>query len=877
LGYTQLLDAALTLPLTPPRTLTGSLTRSRFRVQGAVQGVGFRPWCAQQAAELALAGWVRNDAQGLICELQGAPEAVHAFARRLREQAPPLARVERIEQLALPVWAPWPSGADGTGEAGRARFHILPSETDAATALATSLPPDTAPCADCLAELFDPANRRWRHPFITCTQCGPRFSITARLPYDRPNTSLADFPLCPACAAEYHTPGNRRHHAQPIGCPACGPRIALWRPDGTPLPAITTPEVLADAVARLNAGQVLAVKGVGGYHLMADARQPATLARLRAAKQRAHKPFALMLPTLASARQWVQLSATEEMGEMGEPEEQARQDAADAANGLPGESFTGYTQKLLTDPRRPIVLLPCLPGVAQAHPLIAPGLEEWGVMLPPSPLHLLLCHEALGRPSGTDWLNAPHAPLWVLTSANPGGEPLVTQEEEAVARLGGAAGLADALLVHDRPILSRLDDSVRRPLGRDAQGRPHTVWIRRARGWVPEPVPLPGVSADAPPVLALGGWLKNTVCVTRGNEAFVSPHLGDLGNAPSRRALVEMVERLCGFLGVKPALIAHDLHPDFFSTQHAHALAQTWGVPTLPVQHHHAHAAAVLAEHGGHADALALVLDGTGLGTDGTPWGGELLHLRADAPATSPAAWLAQFTRLGHLPTLRLAGGDQAAAQPWRLGAAVLMAAGQGERIAERYVAQPQAALVATLLARGLNSPPTSSAGRLFDAAASLLADVQHHSHEAHAATVLEALAQRCPPEQATPWAGAWHLCAEGVLSWPGLWQHLAEAGEPSPEREAHHPARAAQAAAQFHATLVAALAAWVQHHTRAQGVTRVALGGVCFVNRLLRNGLHASLSAAGLDVLEARHLPPGDGGLSFGQAAVALASLVES
>jgi len=792
--------------------------RVRFSVQGAVQGVGLRPWCVQQAAELALAGWVRNDAQGLVCELQGAPEAVRAFARRLREQPPPLARVVHVEQLHLTPLAE-------AGEMGALR--ILASESNAATALATSLPPDTAPCADCLAELFEPTNRRWRHPFITCTQCGPRFSITARLPYDRPHTSLADFPLCPACAAEYHTPGNRRHHAQPIGCPDCGPRIALWRPDGTLLPATGTAEVLTEAVARLNAGQVLAVKGIGGYHLMADASQPAALARLRQAKQRAHKPFALLAPTLASARQWVRLNEDE--------------------------------AALLADPRRPIVLLPCQPGVAAAYPLLAPGLDEWGVMLPPSPLHLLLCHEALGRPVGTDWLNAPHAPLWVLTSANPGGEPLVTDEHEAVARL---ADLADALLVHDRPILSRLDDSVRRPLGRDAQGRPHSAWVRRARGWVPEPVPLPHVSADAPSVLALGGWLKNTVCVTRGNEAFVSPHLGDLGNAPSRRALVEMVERLRGFLGVKPALIAHDLHPDFFSTLHAHALADAWQVPTLPVQHHHAHAAAVWGEHATHADTLALVLDGTGLGLDGTPWGGELLHLRADAPA--------HFTRLGHLPTLRLAGGDQAATQPWRLGAALLMAVGQGERIAERYAAQPGAGMVATLLKRGFNSPPTSSAGRLFDAAASLLADVHQHSHEAHAATVLEALAQRCPPDQATPWADAWAISAEGVLSWPGLWRQLAQA-------QTDTPAQAARAAAQFHATLAAALAAWVLHHARTLNTPRVALGGGCFVNRLLRNHLYAALTAAGVTVLEARQLPPGDGGLSFGQAAVALAHLVES
>ncbi|HMW23798.1 MAG TPA: carbamoyltransferase HypF, partial [Burkholderiaceae bacterium] len=586
--------------------------RLHLHLRGTVQGVGFRPWCAQQALALGLSGWVRNDAAGLQCELQGPADALRAFTQRLRQSPPPLARIDTLQQTPQTL---------RTDEAG---FRILAS--DAGAALATGLPADAAPCADCLDELFDPADRRHRYAFINCTHCGPRFTITQRLPYDRPHTSLASFPLCPACEREYRDPMNRRFHAQPVACPACGPQLALWQPDGTPIAGV---DPLAEAARRLAAGQILAVKGVGGYHLVCDATQNAPLQRLRAAKQRASKPFALLVPNVASARQWVALGT------------EVDDDAA----------------RLLASPAAPILLLPTRPGVAERHPLIAPGLSDWGLMLPAAPLHALLIHELLGRPAGNAWRETAQPTLLVVTSANPGGEPLVVDEAEAVARLGG---LCDALLVHNRPILGRVDDSVRRPM-RTAEGSFFAPFVRRARGYVPDPIELPGVPADAPPVLATGAWMKATVCLTRGNQAFLSPHIGDLGSAACRHALVEAVQRLRDFLGVHPQLIAHDLHPDFFSTQHAQALAAEWGVPTLAVQHHHAHAAVVRAEHGATAPTLALLLDGVGLGDDGTPWGGELLRVSSGG-----------FERLGHLPTLALAGGDRAAAEPWRLGAAVL-------------------------------------------------------------------------------------------------------------------------------------------------------------------------------------------------------------
>ena len=776
-------------------TWTAAL-RLHLHLRGAVQGVGFRPYCVQLAAELGLSGWVRNDAAGLQCEIQGPPAAVQAFTLRLRTAPPPLARIDALQQTPRPVLA---------GDRG---FSILASQAGAA--LDTGLPADAAPCIHCLDELFDPADRRHRYAFINCTHCGPRFTITQRLPYDRPNTSLAGFPLCPACEREYRDPSDRRFHAQPVACPVCGPQLALWQPDGT---AIDTVDPLSEAARRLAAGQILAVKGVGGYHLVCDAAQSAPLQRLRAAKQRASKPFALLVPNVASARQWAEVDA-------------------DSA-------------RLLASPAAPILLLPTRPGVAERHPLIAPGLSDWGLMLPAAPLHWLLIHELLGRTDGSAWREAAQPTLLVMTSANPGGEPLVVDEAEAVARLGG---LCDALLVHNRPIVGRVDDSVRRPM-RAADGVFFAPFVRRARGYVPDPIELPGVPADAPPVLATGAWMKNTVCLTRGNQAFLSPHIGDLGSAACRHALVEAVDRLRDFLGVRPQLIAHDLHPDFFSSRHAQALAAEWGVPTLAVQHHHAHAASVRAEHGATTPTLALLLDGVGLGDNGTPWGGELLRLDRRG-----------YQRLGHLPTLALAGGDRAAAEPWRLGAAVLHALGRGEAIAARFADQAGAGQIARLLARGLNCPPTPSAGRLFDAAAALLGLCPVQRHEGEAAMRLEAVASDLCAE---PWPDTWQIDADGRLTWPGLWTHLADAGD------------APTAAAAFHATLVAALTDWVAHHARATGLAQVALGGGCFINRRLLNGLVAALADRGLTPLEARQAPPGDGGLALGQAAIALDHLL--
>lgn len=787
------------------------IQRWELCLQGRVQGVGLRPWVARAAGELGLTGWVMNHSRGVIAQLQGAPNALAKFVRRLQAEPPPLAHISHQQRQHLPLVI------DEQG------FGIHASQALAVTT--TALPADSAPCADCLREMFTPGNRRYRHAFISCTQCGPRFSIATSLPYDRRRTSMAGFSLCPACAGEYASPRDRRYHAQPIACPDCGPRLFLHGADGRRLiPAEAGSDAcISEAARRIRAGEILMMKNVGGYHLVGDARQPRVLARLREIKARPGKPLALLAANLASARRWLRIDAS--------------------------------GAELLQSSARPILLLPCRGGVAEGHPLIAPHLTEWGLMLPSNPLQWLLLHELAGRPGAPDWLAQEQAELLVMTSANPPGEPLITDDGEALKQL---PQLADALLGHDREIIARLDDSLARALPPDEQGRPITAFIRRARGYVPEPIELPGVPQDAPSVLALGGHFKVTLCLTRGNQAFVSSHLGDQDSASQRQALRQTLGHMLAFLGVRPASLAHDLHPDFFTTREAQRLAGEWAIPTLAAQHHQAHAAAALAEHGWRAPALALVLDGTGLGADGLPWGGELLYLHG-----------ADYRRIGHLPTLALPGSDQAARQPWRMAAALLHALGQGQDIARRFAGEDAARDLSRVLDGGINSPPTSSAGRLFDAAACLIGGIRHSSYQGEAAMFLEDLAARhpCP---AGPWPDAFTIAADGRLSLDGLWHHLADG---------HHLDEAGQreAAARFHASLGQALAQWTAWHARAAHTDVVALAGGCWINRYLRQSVAAGLEARGIHLLEAQKLPCGDGGLSFGQAALALTQTLRS
>ena len=764
------------------------IVRHRIEVRGIVQGVGFRPFVYRLARNLGLAGWVRNDTSGVTMEVQGDPASIKRLACRLRDEAPPLARVDSVALVACEP------EVEGGG------FAIVDSVGGhAATAIGT----DSATCGDCRREMFDPHDRRYRYAFTNCTHCGPRYTITRRLPYDRATTSMAAFAQCPLCLAEYHSPLDRRFRAEPNACPACGPQLACLDASGHPVPSV---DPVAAAVASLRAGGIVAIKGLGGFHLACDARDAAAVTRLRTRKARDEKPFAVMVANAVSAVALTEIAAGE--------------------------------RELLESVARPIVLLRKRGNADAALPGIAPGLAWLGVMLPYTPLQYLLFHEAASRPAGDGWLAAPHPLVLVMTSANPGGEPLVTGNDEALGRL---AGIADGFLVHDRDIVVGCDDSVLRAGAQ--RGRQGLQFVRRARGHTPGAIRL---AAAGPSVLALGGHFKNTVCVTRGDEAFVSQHLGDLDNAPTCAAQDAAVAHLVSILDVKPQLVAHDLHPDFYSTRHAARLAAQWGVPLVAVQHHHAHIAAVMAEHRARGPVLGLALDGVGLGPDGTAWGGELLHVDG-----------ARCARLGRLRPLRLPGGDRAAREPWRMAAAALALAGREREIGQRFADEPAAAAVAAMLARPFNAPETSSMGRAFDAAAGLLGVRRRMAFEGQAAMLLEGLAEKHGPAAAD--VSLYAISPANELDLSPLLMRLADQKD------------AGFGAALFHATLVAALADWVGRAAEALDLTTVAAGGGCFLNAIVARDLRAALDVRNLTLLEAEAVPPNDGGLALGQAWVAL------
>ncbi len=755
-----------------------------IRVRGVVQGVGFRPFVWRLAHDLELAGWVRNDSQGVEITAEGREIQLYALIERLRREAPPRARVDAV--VAYPIA---PEGLEG--------FRIVDS---ASTRCATAIGADTAVCADCLAELFDPAGRRWRHAFITCTHCGPRYTIAHGLPYDRSRTSMSGFAMCADCNREYADPADRRFHAEPIACPHCGPRLRLLDSAGVELAC----DPIAATLERLRSGAIVAIKGLGGYHLACDARNPRAVAMLRARKEREAKPLAVMAANAASLDGLVVLDAAGE--------------------------------RLLASPERPIVLAPKAAAADRQLAGIAPGLGSLGVMLPATPIQWLLFHEDAGRPAGLAWLAEAQPLILVMTSANPGGEPLVTGDSEALERL---AGIADAYLQHDRAILVRCDDSVVMARARGAA----QAFVRRARGYTPQAIRL---AAAGPAVLAVGALLKNTICVTRADEAFVSQHIGDLDDAATLSFFEESVWHLLKILEVEPQLIAHDLHPDFHSTGFAAEFAAARGIATVGVQHHHAHVAAVLAEHRCREPVLGLALDGIGLGDDGGAWGGELLVVDG-----------ARMQRAGHLATLPLPGGDRAAREPWRMAAAALHRLGRGGEIAARFPAQRAAGQLAELLERGVRCPPTSSMGRLFDAAAALLGVAEVSRYEAEAAMRLEALALGA---RAAAAPGAWRIDADGTLDLLPLLGLLADSR-----------ANIDAAAAMFHATLAEALGAWIEAAAARTRIGTVVLCGGCLLNGILRERLEAALQLAGLRALSAINLPPNDGAISVGQAWVAL------
>jgi hydrogenase maturation protein HypF len=788
---------------------TRGRVRYRVRVRGTVQGVGFRPFVYRLAHERALSGWVLNDEHGVLLEVEGEAPAIKRFLRGLRTQAPPLAIVEEIAPDPVPT-------------CGGAGFRILESARRDRAA-ASPVAADCAPCADCLRELRDPHDRRYRYPFINCTNCGPRLTIVTGVPYDRPLTTMAAFTMCAECAREYSDPLDRRFHAQPNACPRCGPRLGLAGPDGTPLeglepgpPAAPVRDAVELVARRLRDGAIVAVKSVGGFHLVCDALDESAVAALRSRKHREDKPFALLAGTLAAARALVELTPADEA--------------------------------LLTSVARPIVLAPRRPGHdgVRVAPSVAPGLPELGVMLPSAPLHELLIDD-LAR-----LCDDPARPL-VMTSGNASDEPIAFTDEDALARLGA---IADLFVLHDRAIETRTDDSVLRTVALAGRRRP--LMLRRSRGYVPAAITLPVQAAR--PLLACGAEQKSTFCLaggpvsrTGGVPAWVGHHLGDLEHYATLRAFQDGIRHFERLLALAPERIAHDLHPGYLSTQYA---LQRDAAEHVAVQHHHAHLAACLAEHGMRGPAVGAIYDGTGLGTDGTVWGGELL-----------LGGLRSFERVGHLRTVRLPGGAAAVRQPWRMAAAWLEDAFGGERgLPPRLrgaVSERRWHGVRSVAADDQLSPLTSSVGRLLDGVGALCGLGAEVSYEGQTAIALEAAAW-----EASEVAGYELELVERdgtlVLDPRALIRAVAR----DLDRAADVPA----VAAGVHEALARATAQALGRAARAAGTGTAVLSGGVFQNRWLLQDVAARLDRAGLRVLVPERLPPNDGGVSFGQAAIAAA-----
>ncbi len=843
--------------MTAPAAAT--IARRRLLCRGTVQGVGFRPAVYRLAAALDLGGWVRNDPEGATIEIEGPPAALVEFAERLPRELPSLARLGSCAVTEV----------DALGET---RFTVRASRPG--TQARGSLPADAALCAACRADMERPGDRRFRFPFTTCSNCGPRFSIVQRLPYDRAQTAMACFPLCPECAREYADPADRRFHAEPLGCPECGPRLwladaagrELAGADGCGLAGVggrglaEAGAALDQARAALAQGRIVALKGLGGFQLACRADQDGPVAKLRERKRRLSKPFAVMARDLAVARRLVALAAGDEalLGSAHAPILLAprRAPAREWPRLAAGVAIPGVAPGVATPGVAPGV---ATPGVAT--PGVAPGLSDLGVMLPTTPLHIEL------------FRGAPYDIL-VMTSGNVSDEPIACGNREAIGRL---AEIADLFLLHDRDVVRRLDDSVARTSPRGP------FVVRRSRGYVPRPLPLP---EPAPrPVLALGGHLQATACLALGDEAVLSQHVGDLDSDAARGFLREAAQGVCDLLQARPETLVVDQHPDYPSTWLGEAWAREARVPLMRVQHHLAHAAAVLSEHRAfpqpREQAAAIVLDGTGWGPDGTAWGGECLLVGGDL----------RWRRVGHLAPFPLVGGERAVREPWRVALALLaQAQARDVDAVERIVADtPLAAIVSAAQVRSVAQlshrgswPMATGAGRLCEAAGALLGLAAVNGYEGEAAALCEAAAV-C---EAAASCEATAPC-EAAAEEPTLaGEVLPVAGGPEPAgvlpaarllaAVAAHWRRtrsAAACAAAFHATfcrLVVAMAVGVV----PRDVTGVALGGGCFVNRLLRDGIARGLEEAGFTVWLPREVPPGDGGLAYGQAALAAAAL---
>jgi len=847
-------------------------------VQGIVQGVGIRPFVYGQALRWGLVGFVLNNSLGVTIEVEGPAEALDGFQNALREYAPPLARIDSVVIEQVPPCY-------------ETSFVIAQSQTGSERLALIS--PDTATCDDCLQELFDPSDRRYGYPFINCTNCGPRFTIVQDVPYDRDKTTMRVFPMCPACQAEYDDPLNRRFHAQPNACPVCGPQVSLVEVECRFIEHVVAPtqdvkgeaDPIVLAAQRLVAGAILAIKGLGGYHLACDALNAEAVQRLRQRKHREARPFALMVPDLETARQLCQVSDAE--------------------------------ARLLSSQRRPIVLLNQLPDCPVA-PAVAPAYNTLGIMLPYTPLHYLLlsafaAHIAhldhrgpimdidkrigqAGRPLPPlgainraptvlpDYFVNEHngartepgrPAVLVMTSGNLSDEPIAYRDDDARERL---ASIAEGMLTHNRDIHMRCDDSLVRIIGREgierrsARGAINQAptgpyggeqFFRRSRGYAPEPITL---SFDFPvPLLACGGHLKNTFCLGKGRQAFVSHHIGDLENLETLTSFREGIEHFQRLFDIQPEAIAYDLHPEYLATKYA---LNTDIPQKIAIQHHHAHIASVLAEHGLSGPVIGVAADGTGYGTDGAVWGCELM-----------AADLLGFERLAHLTYVPLPGGEQAVRQPWRMAAVYLQQA-YGDAFLKldipfvHQLDRSKWRILAQMMKRGLNSPLTSSLGRLFDAVAALIGIRRDVLYEGQAAIELEMLAVGA--DLSTPTAD---LSASGDAYPFAIGNQLPTKLDVAPMihaivRDLQQGVPQQQISVRFHYSIAALLATACLEARKQTGLNIVALSGGVFQNRLLLEQLIARLEEMAFQVYINRRVPPNDGGLSLGQAAIAAALL---
>ena len=739
------------------------------------------------AKKYQLNGWVRNTSAGVDIEVNGSPEALEAFIQALREQPPPLAR---IDEFQVEVCTP-----DGYGE-----FSILQSEPIPGAFQPIS--PDISICSDCLAECFDPQDRHYRYPFVNCTNCGPRFTIIKDIPYDRPLTTMAPFDMCPDCAAEYHAPLNRRFHAQPVACPTCGPKV--WLEIGGEILA-EREEAIQQTRTLLREGKVLAIKGLGGFHLACDATNPEAVELLRKRKLRVEKPFAVMMPSLEVARQFCKID--------------------------------GAQADLLTSRERPIVILERQPGSAIV-PAIAPAQNTLGVMLPYTPLHYLLLEEQEDFP-----------PALVMTSGNLSEEPIATDNQEALQRL---SALADAFLMHNRDIHTRCDDSVMRAVSQD--GISQLVPLRRSRGYTPYPVHLPWKTF---PLLAVGGELKNTFCLTRENYAFLSHHIGDLENYETLQAFHQGVAHIEQLFRIHPEVLAYDLHPDYMATRYARQRAQEEDLPSIGVQHHHAHIAACMAEYAmpSGEPVIGVAFDGTGYGTDGAIWGGEFL-----------VCDYTRFERAYHLAYIPLPGGDKAVRQPARIALAWLDALGidwHTDLASAAFFNEQERAILLQQIRSKVNAPLTSSMGRLFDAVAALAGVRQEVNYEAQAAIELEALVDPACQDYYP-----FEIDAQTIHPGPIIRAVLQDV-------QANRPA--STLAAKFHNTIAHMVLETCIHLRQREGISRVVLSGGVWQNMVLLESTRSLLGKAGFEVFTHVKVPANDGGLALGQAIIAFDSILNS